>query len=399
MSIVGFNIGFYLVVPFLAVHLADDLGLAAGVIGTVLGLRMLAQQGLFFLGGALAERLGYRRTALSGIAVRVTGFGVLAVADSLATVITGVLLVGAAAALFAPAVEGANAAYGRQLEDAGVLPRAEVFGLEQMAGRVGMVMGPILGALLLTVPFAWTAGVAAALFAVIGMLFVRWFPEPPRRDADVVSIVGVVRVVARNGEFLAYAGLWAIQLAAVSLVYLMLPMELAAVGADRFVGWAYVVAALVVLGGQIPMLRIIARIGNRRALIWGFLIMGGGFAVPSIVPVTPLWVVMGVLGWLVLLNAGQMLLVPALRDAVAATARETYLSAHFGAMNSLGGVLCVVASAAAGSAYAAIGATPWGRAMVWSVAAVCIAGGAAVTLAALSRRRRAIALRPEGASG
>ncbi|MFD3460271.1 hypothetical protein ACFWVM_11205 [Nocardia fluminea] len=63
MSIVGFNIGFYLVVPFLAVHLADDLGLAAGLIGTVLGLRMLAQQGLFFLGGALAERLGYRRTA------------------------------------------------------------------------------------------------------------------------------------------------------------------------------------------------------------------------------------------------------------------------------------------------------------------------------------------------
>lgn len=124
-SIIGFNIGFYLIVPFLAVHLAADLGLTASVIGTVLGLRMLAQQGLFFLGGALAERLGYRRMALTGIAVRVSGFGVLAVADSVAAVIAGVLLIGVAAALFAPAVEGANAVYGRRLEDAGLLPRAD----------------------------------------------------------------------------------------------------------------------------------------------------------------------------------------------------------------------------------------------------------------------------------
>lgn len=35
----AFNVGFYMVLPYLSVYLADDLGLTAGVVGLALGLR------------------------------------------------------------------------------------------------------------------------------------------------------------------------------------------------------------------------------------------------------------------------------------------------------------------------------------------------------------------------
>ena len=42
-----FNIGFYIVVPFLAVVLADGFAQAGTMIGLVLGLRTFSQQGLY----------------------------------------------------------------------------------------------------------------------------------------------------------------------------------------------------------------------------------------------------------------------------------------------------------------------------------------------------------------
>ena len=115
LSQLAFNVGFYLVVPFLAVHLTEDLALAGGVVGLVLGVRTFSQQGLFFLGGGLADRFGIKPMVLLGCSIRITGFLVLAAASSLPGVLLGAVLVGFAAALFSPAVEAALADQGRQL--------------------------------------------------------------------------------------------------------------------------------------------------------------------------------------------------------------------------------------------------------------------------------------------
>ncbi len=117
---------------------------------------MFSQQGMFFIGGSLADRFGKRPIILLGIAVRVVGFLMLGLAESMSAVIVGVLLVGFAAALFAPAVESANAEYGRELESAGVMRRTDLFAVEQMCSRLGTVIGPALGAALLMFPFSWT---------------------------------------------------------------------------------------------------------------------------------------------------------------------------------------------------------------------------------------------------
>ncbi|WP_445277729.1 MFS transporter, partial [Streptomyces sp. DSM 41033] len=105
----AFNTGFYAVLPYLAAHLGDGLGMAGWLVGLVLGLRTFSQQGLFVVGGALTDRYGPRPVVLTGCVLRIAGFCWLAQAGSTATVIGAVLLIGFAAALFSPAVESETA--------------------------------------------------------------------------------------------------------------------------------------------------------------------------------------------------------------------------------------------------------------------------------------------------
>ena len=54
-----FNIGFYAVVPFLAI-LRDDMLLSGGLIGLVLGLRTFSQQGCLLLAARFQTGLARR---------------------------------------------------------------------------------------------------------------------------------------------------------------------------------------------------------------------------------------------------------------------------------------------------------------------------------------------------
>lgn len=62
----GINVGFYMLMPYLAGYLAGDLRLAVWVVGLVLGVRNFTQQGMFLIGGTLADRLGYKPSSWPG---------------------------------------------------------------------------------------------------------------------------------------------------------------------------------------------------------------------------------------------------------------------------------------------------------------------------------------------
>ena len=88
-----FNIGFYAVVPFLAIFLRDDMLLSGGLIGLILGLRTFSQQGMFIVGGALSDRFGAKIVILSGCIIRVAGYLLLALGESLWPIILGLSLI------------------------------------------------------------------------------------------------------------------------------------------------------------------------------------------------------------------------------------------------------------------------------------------------------------------
>lgn len=106
----GINIGFYMLMPYLADYLAGPLGLAAWAVGLVMGVRNFSQQGMFFVGGTLADRFGYKPLIIAGCLIRTGGFALLVVAQSLPSVLIAAAATGFAGALFNPAVRGYLAA-------------------------------------------------------------------------------------------------------------------------------------------------------------------------------------------------------------------------------------------------------------------------------------------------
>ncbi len=283
----AFNTGFYLVVPFLAVHLSSGLGMAGWVVGLVLGLRTFSQQGFFFVGGALTDRYGVRPVLLTGCLVRIAGFCTLAVGQSLPGVLAGTVLTGFAAALFSPAVETGFAHAGARLEEAGAVTRAELFALDDVVSKVGSLAGPVLGAALLGVPFSTTCFVAAGVFAVVLAANARWAPRADGvpRSTSVTAGWGSV---LRNRRFLVFAALYSTLLLAYNQMYLALPVELVrATGSQRALGAMFVVAAVVTVLVQVPVARWARRRGAARALPAGFAVTALAFALVAAATVLP----------------------------------------------------------------------------------------------------------------
>ncbi|MBF6371017.1 MFS transporter, partial [Nocardia puris] len=91
-------------------HLAGPLGLAAWAVGLVLGIRNLSQQGMFLLGGTLADRIGDKPLIVAGCLLRTAGFGLLVFAETLPALLIASAATGFAGALFNPAVRAYLAA-------------------------------------------------------------------------------------------------------------------------------------------------------------------------------------------------------------------------------------------------------------------------------------------------
>ena len=99
----GINLGFYMLMPYLAQHLSSGVGMAAWTIGLILGLRNLSQQGLFLIGGTLADRVGHKPLIMLGCGLRTVGFALFGLTTSLPWLIVAAAVTGFAGALFNPA--------------------------------------------------------------------------------------------------------------------------------------------------------------------------------------------------------------------------------------------------------------------------------------------------------
>lgn len=156
----GINVGFYMLMPYLADYLAGPLGLAAWAVGLVMGVRNFSQQGMFFVGGTLADRFGYKPLIVAGCLIRTGGFALLVVAHSLPSVLIASAATGFAGALFNPAVRAYVAA------DSGDR-KLEAFAMFNIFYQAGILLGPLVGLALLTLDFRMTVLGASAVFAVL----------------------------------------------------------------------------------------------------------------------------------------------------------------------------------------------------------------------------------------
>ncbi|MDQ4118291.1 MAG: MFS transporter, partial [Actinomycetota bacterium] len=327
--------------------------LAAALVGLVLGLRTFSQQGMFVVGGTLADRYGAKPVVLAGCALRVAGFVLLGIASSAPGVIAGALLTGFAAALFSPAVESALAREAGEREGSGEGPtRAEVFALFAVSGQVGTVTGPLVGTALLLVDFRTACLVAAAAFVLIGLAHVAWLPRREPEHAGEPVLAGWAEVLG-NRRFLAFAAGYSGWLLCYNQLYLALPAELERVGGGAALGPLFVLSSVMVIMLQLRVTGWARRLGHGRAVVSGFVAMASSFAVVAVarlLPEPPSWASLApAVAMVVLLTAGEMLAVPIAQSLVPTLAGERRLGAHFGVLASFGGLMVLIGSTGVGA--------------------------------------------------
>lgn len=267
------NLGFYMLMPYLAAHLSGDLGLAAWAVGLVLGVRNLSQQGMFLVGGALADRLGFKPLIVAGCALRTVGFGALAFADTLPVLIGASLATGLAGALFNPAVRAYVAA------GAGEERRVEAFAVFNVFYQAGILLGPLVGLALTGVDFRLTCAVAAVVFAVLSVVQIAKLPVR-KRAAEADGARGQWRTVLGNKAFWLFSAAMTGSYVLSFQVYLALPL---AADSTAVTTALFVVSGLVALLGQLRITDWCKRRWTReQCLVAGLGVMGLAFLAPAL---------------------------------------------------------------------------------------------------------------------
>lgn len=191
--------GFAMLMPLVAVHYVNDIGLAATAVGVALAVRQLTQQGLALVGGVLSDRYGARRMICLGVLLRALGFASLAFAADLPMLLLAMVLSALGGAMFEAPYQASIAA----LTDETSRPR--YYAISNWVSGVATTLGPLLGVALLRFDFRIVCLVAAACFALNFVIALRLLPkvamppQPPplRHGLDLVlRNRGFVRLVA-----------------------------------------------------------------------------------------------------------------------------------------------------------------------------------------------------------
>lgn len=367
------NVGFYMLMPYLAGYLAGPLGLAAWAVGLVLGLRNFSQQGMFLLGGTLADRLGYKPLIVAGCLLRVAGFALLAAVESLPAILVASVATGFAGALFNPAVRAYLAA------DAGPR-RVQAFAVFNVFYQAGILLGPLIGLALMTFDFQITALAAAAVFAILTI--VQIWALPTHRPETVRAKTRVLedwRVVVSNRPFVLFALAMIGSYVLSFQIYLALPLQAAVVAGSgqsdtALVTSLFVVSGVVAIAGQLQITSWFSRRwGSGRSLVVGMAIMALAF-VPLIVLSSPaIWGEWASAGALILTTAllavGTAAVFPFEMDTVVALSGNKLVATHYGFYNTVVGVGILLGNLGTGAVFGVLSNAHLGS-LIWAVLAV-----------------------------
>lgn len=347
----GINLGFYMLMPYLAGYLAGPLGLAAWAVGLVLGVRNFSQQGMFLIGGTLADRLGYKPLIVAGCLLRAGGFALLIFATSLPWLLIASAATGFAGALFNPAVRAYLAA------DTGER-RVEAFAMFNIFYQAGILAGPLVGLALMLLDFRLTAAAAAVVFAVLTVA--QLFALPARRDQSAAAPTSVLqdwRAVAADRRFLWFSLTMIGSYVLSFQVYLALPLQaeyLAGAHAQVLVSALFVVSGIVAVAGQLRITGWFeARWGTGRSLAVGMAILAAAFVPLLAVPGPGRFGVTAAVTALLLSTAvlavGTAAVFPFEMDTVVSLAGGRLVATHYGFYNTIVGVGILAGNLATGA--------------------------------------------------
>ncbi|MBJ7539328.1 MDR family MFS transporter [Marinomonas transparens] len=347
-----FNLGFYMLLPYLADHLQHDLGISGWYVGLIIGLRVLSQQGLFLVGGTLGDRLGYKQLILLGCAVRIAGFALLGIGESIPALILGAFLSGFAGALFTPSSQAYLASeYPEQRS------RDKVFALQSLTSEAGMLLGPLVGLALIYVDFLWVGVFSSGIFAALLLIQWRYLPELASQQTDLsaASATNIVipfwRQWARmltHKAFMYFVLCSSVYHLLFHQLYIAIPHEVRNVTQDvSIITWVFATSSIMGVLMQMPISRFVeARLGTALGMGLGMSIMGMGYLWLTLsfssLPALPFMLCAA------FFSIGSMLVFPLLGAYVPKFCSAKELGSHYGLYSCIGGLYAFLGNISTG---------------------------------------------------
>ncbi|SEG47934.1 Predicted arabinose efflux permease, MFS family [Thermomonospora echinospora] len=340
------NTGFYMLMPYLAGHLSGNLGLSAALVGLVLGVRNLSQQGMFLIGGSLADRLGCKPMIVAGCALRTVAFLLLGVAGSVPVLIVASALTGLAGALFNPAVR----AY---LTHRAGDRKVEAFAAFNAFYQLGILIGPLIGLVLNGVAFRLVCLTAGLMFAVLTVAQIRALPAQAGGAAGTRrTMLADWREALANRAFLMFSAAMAGSYILNFQVYLGLPLEVRRTTASQAgVTAIFVISGVLTIAGQARVTGWAQRHWRpARAITWGLVLMAGAFvpvalAAPFLrtAATSPGWpahllALLPIMAAAALLTLATMIVYPFEMATITTLGGERMVGTYYGLYSTLSGV-------------------------------------------------------------
>jgi multidrug resistance protein len=348
--------GLLIVLPLLPFY-AEDMGADATTVGLLVAAFSFAQLVTAPMWGKLSDRYGRRPVLLVALLASAVAYVIFAYADSIWLLLVSRLAQGAGGSM--TGVANAYVSDSVPPED-----RAKALGWLSAATNLGVMIGPALSALAVTVSPRAPGLLAAALCLANVVSAWRWLPEsaPPRREPAAgepapprPSVRRALRhVLAHPGTPVAVL-IWIYT--AGMMAFFAMNAVLALYLGERFgvtektIGWfftyvgaASIVMRVVVLG---PAVRRLGELGVMRL---GMLALALGLAIIPLASGIPSFAVV-----VLLIPVGTALLFPATTSLVSRHAEHAEVGQTLGVQQSFGAVSRVVGPSWAGVAFQHLG--------------------------------------------
>ncbi|HYO74011.1 MAG TPA: MFS transporter [Archangium sp.] len=391
----GFNLGFYMLVPFLAGHLAA-LAVSGWLTGLILGLRNLSQQGLYLVGGALADRGEYRSLIVTGCVVRCGAFALFGLSEHPAVLAGASVLTGVAAALFTPAMKAYLSTLSRE-------DRPAAFALSSVLSQAGALLGPLIGLTVLGSDFRLLSLTSAGLFLLWAVVLHHLLP--PQRGSETASAGPVWaewRQVLASRRFLAFAVAMAGYAVLFNQLYLALPLVLGrAWPGQRGVGLVFILSGLMAVALQVRVTALCtARASPATSLVTGLGLMGLAFcplaALALLGREEPALLLAAALTTTAVLTLGMMIAHPFAMNMIPVLAEERRVGTYYGFFYLAAGVGAALGNLGIGHLLELdgprLGAAPW-------LVLMAVGLGSASALAVLRARGALPAAAPSSVTG